>query len=218
MRLTHFAHSCFLVEAQDATRLILDPYRHGCFDGALRYAPIDEAADAVLASHEHDDHGAADTIPGHPQVFVHPSSERVGSVLITGIEVAHDEAGGSKRGKNTIMVIDDGDLRLAHLGDLGHLLDTGTIKSIGQVDIALVPVGGFFTIDHREAAAVVDALDPKIVVPMHYKTDKVDFPISPIDEFLTTQKLVQRNPGPTLEVTRATLPSERTTIVLEDSR
>jgi len=218
MRLTHYAHSSFLVEAQDGTRLILDPYRHGAFDGALKCGPIDEPADVVLASHAHDDHGATDTIPGEPQVFVHPVSARVGSVQITGIEVAHDEAGGSKRGKNTIMVIDDGDLRLAHLGDLGHVLDAETVKKIGPVDIVLVPVGGFFTIDHNEAAAVVESLAPRVVVPMHYKTAKVDFPIAPIDQFLRTQATVRQDPGATVELTKATLPSERTTIVLQDCR
>jgi L-ascorbate metabolism protein UlaG (beta-lactamase superfamily) len=218
MRLTHYGHSSFLVEAQDKTRLILDPYLHGAFDGALRHRPIDEPADVVLASHAHDDHGAIGTIPGGPRAVVHPSAEKVGSVQITGIEVAHDEAGGSKRGKNTIMVIDDGDLRLVHLGDLGHLLNAETVKKIGRVDVLLVPVGGFFTIDYKEAAAVVESLDPRVVVPMHYKTDKVDFPIVAVDQFLATQKNVLHNPGATLELTRATLPGERTTIVLEDSR
>jgi L-ascorbate metabolism protein UlaG (beta-lactamase superfamily) len=198
--------------------LILDPYRHGAFDGALKCGPIDEPADVVLASHAHDDHGATDTIPGAPQVFVHPVAAKVGSVQITGIEVAHDEAGGSKRGKNTIMVIDDGDLRLAHLGDLGHVLDAETIKKIGPVDIVLVPVGGFYTIDHNEAAAVVESLAPRVVVPMHYKTAKVDFPIAPIDQFLRTQATVRQDPGATVELTKATLPSERTTIVLQDCR
>lgn len=218
MRITYYGHSSFLVEAQDGTRIILDPYRHGAFDGALRYAPIDEPADVVLASHEHDDHGATDTIPGRPQVFVHPVAAKVGEVQILGIEVAHDEAGGIKRGKNTIVVLDDGDVRLVHLGDLGHPLDEDTVKKIGRVDILLVPVGGFFTIDHKEAAAVVEALAPLVVLPMHYKTDEVDFPIVPVDQFLATQATVRHEAGASLELTKATLPGQRTTIVLGHAR
>ncbi len=218
MRLTYYGHSCFLVEAQDGTRIILDPYRHGAYDGALRYEPVDEPADAVLASHEHDDHGAADTISGQPQVLVHPVAAEVGGVRILGIEVAHDEAAGSKRGKNTIMVLDDGDVRLAHLGDLGHPLDEDTVKKIGPVDILMVPVGGFFTIDYKEAAAVVEALSPWVVLPIHYKTNKVDFPIVPADQFLATQTTVHHEAGSTLEVTRATLPKRRTTVVLRHAR
>ncbi len=138
--------------------------------------PIDEPADVVVATHTHDDHGATDTIPGDPLVFVHPAAETVGSLQITGVEVAHDEAGGSKRGRNTIVILDDGDVRLVHLGDLGHTLDAATVQAIGRVDVLLVPVGGFFTIDHDQAAAVVEALDPRIVIPIHYKTDKAGFP------------------------------------------
>jgi L-ascorbate metabolism protein UlaG (beta-lactamase superfamily) len=218
MRLTYFGHSCFLLQAADNTRVILDPYRTGSFDGAFRYDPVDEPADVVVASHLHDDHGATDTIPGEPRALVHPVAETVGAVRITGVGVAHDQVGGEKRGKNTIVVVDDGDLRLAHLGDLGHTLDATTVKAIGDVDILLVPVGGFFTIDHDEAAAVVESLNPRIVVPMHYKTDKVDFPIATVDPFLATQKAVERRNDSTLEVTRATLPAERVTILLANAR
>jgi L-ascorbate metabolism protein UlaG (beta-lactamase superfamily) len=215
MRLTYFGHSSFLLQAADGTRVIFDPYRHGCFDGAVKYGPIEEAADVVVASHTHDDHGATDTIPGAPLVFVHPDSETVGAVRISGVHVAHDDAGGEKRGKNTIIVVDDGDVRVAHLGDLGHTLDAAAVQAIGEVDVLLIPVGGFFTIDHREAAKVVESLDPHIVVPMHYKTDKVDFPISGVEPFLKTQENVERKGGSTLEVTKATLPAKRSIVVLE---
>ncbi len=218
MRLTYYAHSAFRVEASDGTQIIIDPYLSGSFDNALRYAPIDETADVVVATHEHDDHAATSTIPGSPRVFVHPTRETVAGVTITGIPVAHDEAGGTKRGKNSVIVLDDGDVRLAHLGDLGHILDATTVEAIGKVDILLVPVGGFFTVDHNEAAAVVDSLDPRIVVPMHYKTDKTDFPISGVEPFLATQRTVIRDAGSTLEAGRAALPAERTVIVLEHVR
>lgn len=218
MRLTYFGHSCFLLQASDDTRVILDPYLSGSFDGAIKYEPVNETADVVIASHLHDDHGATDTIPGNPRVLTHPVSETAGAVEITGVDVAHDEAGGEKRGKNTIVVLDDGDLRLAHLGDLGHTLDADVLKVIGPVDVALVPVGGFFTIDHDEAAQVVESLGPKIVIPMHYKTDKVDFPIATVDPFLATQKVVEHRDDSVLEVTKATLPVERVTIVLKNAR
>jgi L-ascorbate metabolism protein UlaG (beta-lactamase superfamily) len=214
MRLTYYGHSAFLLEAADGTRVILDPYRSGSFSGAFRYAAIPDAADAVLASHAHDDHGAVDTIPGNPRALVHPTSTAVGPWRITGIDVDHDAEGGRSRGKNTIIVLDDGDLRAAHLGDLGHTLDAKTVTSVGPVDILMVPVGGFFTIDHKQAADVVDALAPRIVIPMHFKTAKVDFPISTVESFLSTQERVERRPSSTIDVTRATLPPERVTYAL----
>jgi L-ascorbate metabolism protein UlaG (beta-lactamase superfamily) len=218
VRLTYFGHSSFLVETADGVRVILDPYRHGAFNGAVGYAPIEEKADAVIASHDHDDHGACDTIPGEPLVFLHPTSETVGALKITGVDVAHDESGGSERGKNTISILDDGDIRLVHLGDLGHTLDSGTIDTLGRVDVLLVPVGGFFTIDHEQAAEVIDSLNPRVVIPMHYKTTAVDFPISAVDPFLETQDRVERKQESVLEVTRDTLPEERVTIVLSRCR
>lgn len=218
MLITYFGHSCFLLEAQDQTRLILDPYEHGSYDGAVGYAPVDEPADVVLATHEHPDHAATDTIPGDPLVLMHPVSQQVGQVTITGVQVAHDESGGKDRGKNTIIVVDDGDVRLVHLGDLGHLLDKDAVQKIGRTDVLLVPVGGFFTIDHQAAAATVEALDPRIVIPMHYKTSKIGFPIDPPEKFLETQKTVQHSQGSTLEVTGGTLPAERTVIVLPCAR
>ncbi|HLA81723.1 MAG TPA: MBL fold metallo-hydrolase [Thermoleophilia bacterium] len=217
MRLTYYGHASFLVETGDGTRVILDPYCSECYDGALRYTPIKETADVVIATHEHDDHGAVDSIPGQPLVFVHPVSETVGRLQITGVDVAHDDAGGSKRGRNTIVVLDDGSIKLVHLGDLGHLLDKTTIEAIGRVDVLIVPVGGYFTIDEKQAAAVVDSLHPKIVIPIHYKTDKVDFPIAPVDGFLKTQGEVQKPGTPTFEVTGDTLPEKRTTVVLPHS-
>jgi L-ascorbate metabolism protein UlaG (beta-lactamase superfamily) len=215
MRLTYFGHSSFLLQAADGTRVILDPYRHGCFEGAVKYGPIEETADVVVASHTHDDHCATDTIPGEPLVLVHPDAETVGAVRISGVHVAHDEDWGAKRGKNTIIIVDDGDVRVVHLGDLGHTLDAATVEAIGTVDVLLIPVGGFFTIDHKEATKVVESLDPRIVVPMHYKTDKVDFPISGVEPFLKTQENVERTGDSTLEVTKTTLPTQRTIVVME---
>jgi L-ascorbate metabolism protein UlaG (beta-lactamase superfamily) len=218
MRITYFGHSSFLVETAGGVRVILDPYRHGAFNGAVGYAAIDEPADVVVASHDHDDHGACDTIPGDPLVLLHPTGESVGSLKITGVDVAHDESGGSERGKNTIGILDDGDIRLVHLGDLGHTLDSATVEALGRVDVLLVPVGGFFTIDHQQAAEVVESLSPRVVIPMHYKTSKIDFPIAAVDPFLATQAKVERSNESTLEVTAATLPKERLTAVLSRCR
>jgi L-ascorbate metabolism protein UlaG (beta-lactamase superfamily) len=218
VRITYYGHSSFLLEAADGSRVIIDPYRHDAFNGALRYGAITDTADAVVATHEHDDHGAVDTIPGHPRTFVHPSSATVGSWSITGIDVAHDNEGGRTRGKNTVIVLDDGDVRVVHLGDLGHTFDARTVAAIGRTDVLLVPVGGFFTIDHAQAAEVVDSLDARVVIPMHYKTPKVDFPISGVEPFLATQTQVEHKSTSTIEITGATLPAARVVYVLPSDR
>jgi len=218
MRLTYFGHASFLVETSNGTRVILDPYIPDCFDGALRYGSIAEPADVVIASHAHDDHCGFETIPGKPRTFMQPKNETVDGLTIIGVDVVHDESGGSERGDNTMIVLDDGEIRLAHLGDLGHVLDDETASRLGKIDVLLVPVGGFFTIDHSAAAKVVETLQPRLVVPMHYKTDKVDFPIANVDPFLATQARVERKETSVLEVQADTLPAERSVVVLTPAR
>ena len=221
MKITYFGHSSFLVEAEDGTSIILDPYLSGSFDGAVKYEPITESADAVLASHDHDDHGATGTVRGEPLTAVFPTSEHIGPFEVTGVEVAHDGSKGSERGRNTIMVLEGEGIRLVHLGDLGHLLEADTVEAIGKVDVLMIPVGGFFTIDEKEAAKVVKALNPRLLIPMHYKTDKIDFPIAPVDGFLDTQKKAKNKvieeDSSVMEVNRDTLPLECTTVVLQPS-
>jgi len=218
MRITWYGHSAFLVEAEDGTRIILDPYRSGAFGGALRYGPIAEPADAVVASHTHDDHGAVDTIPGRPRVLIEPTLAEVGRVTIRGVPADHDAVHGAERGHETILVLEDSGMRLVHLGDLGHELDQATVDRIGKTDVLLIPVGGYFTIDAATAAGVVDSLAPRIVVPMHYKTDKCDFPIASVEDFLATQDAVLRMDTSAFTVTTTNLPAERTIYVPTSAR
>jgi L-ascorbate metabolism protein UlaG (beta-lactamase superfamily) len=217
MKITYYGHSAFLLEAHDGTRVIVDPYVSGSFNKALRYRPIEDEADIVVATHAHDDHGGIDTIPGDSLRLLHPTAARKGAVEITGIPAKHDVHQGKDRGDNTMVVIDDGDLRVAHLGDLGHELDESFLALLGDVDVLLIPVGGFFTIDAHTAAKVVRSIQPRVVIPMHYLTDSVSFPITGVDPFLKTQKNVKREDGSTLELTKATLPRDQTVIVLRPS-
>jgi L-ascorbate metabolism protein UlaG (beta-lactamase superfamily) len=214
MRITYYGHASFLIESRAGTRVILDPYVHGAYDGAVQYDPITDVADVAIASHDHPDHNGFASLGGNPLKLFQPESETVGDVHITGVKAAHDESGGEERGTITMVTLDDGDVRLAHLGDLGHPLDAAAVSALGRIDVLLIPVGGFFTIDDVQAAQVVDALNPHIVIPMHYKTDKIGFPIADPDAFLAGQARVERSDSSSLEVTANTLPAERTVVVL----
>ncbi|GAB4249045.1 MAG: MBL fold metallo-hydrolase [Thermoleophilia bacterium] len=218
MKITWFGHAAFLLEASDGTRLIVDPYRSGSFDGKLAYKPIDTEADAVLATHRHEDHAAVDTIPGDPRILVEPRSADIGAVRVRGIPVYHDTDAGEARGENTILVIEDAGLRVVHLGDLGHELDSETIEEIGEVDVLLIPVGGLFTIDAATAAKIAADLDPRVVIPMHYRTSRCAFDISPVDDFLELHAEVRELGEHTVELSKDTLPEERTVLVLDYAR
>jgi L-ascorbate metabolism protein UlaG (beta-lactamase superfamily) len=218
MKITWLGHSCFLIETAIGTRLIIDPYLSGSYNGDVAYGPVAEAADAVLVTHQHPDHNAVQSVLGDPRILIEPETANVGNVEVRGVPVFHDERRGKDRGTNTIIVMRTEGLNVVHLGDLGHELDDQTVEAIGPVDVALVPVGGYFTIDAEGAARVVDKLAPKIAIPMHFKTDSIAFSIAPVDDFIADKPHVQRPGSSTLELSRESLPAETTIVLLEHAR
>jgi L-ascorbate metabolism protein UlaG (beta-lactamase superfamily) len=131
------------------------------------------------------------------------------------VETSHDDAHGEQRGKNNVFVVSADGLRVAHMGDLGHVLNADQAAEIGTVDVALVPVGGYYTIDAAQASKVVEQVGAKIVIPMHYSSDKCLFPIAGVDGFLEGKPDVIRQGTPEVDVTKAALPTKRQIIVLE---
>ncbi|UCD04781.1 MAG: MBL fold metallo-hydrolase [candidate division WOR-3 bacterium] len=183
MKIKFLGHAAFLIEAGSGVKIITDPYKPGCFDGGIKYRPITEEADIVTISHEHDDHNCTD-IQGEP-VFVRGAVKKnVKGIEITGMDVFHDESGGSERGTNTIFKMTIDGMIIVHLGDLGHPLSDKDAKQIGTVDILFVPVGGYFTIDAKVAEDTVSKLNPRVVIPMHFKTEKCGFPIAAVDDYV----------------------------------
>lgn len=179
MKIYWLGHACFLIALSDGKKVITDP-----FDRKLGYPEPVLDADIVTVSHQHFDHNAVEVISGKPDVVKQEGRHAFGDVTITGIPSYHDSSKGSQRGRNIIFVIEADGLKVCHLGDLGHVLEKGQEEKIGAVDVLLIPVGGFYTIGAAEAVKVVHQLNPKYVVPMHYKTGYIDFPITSADEFL----------------------------------
>lgn len=174
MKLTWLGHSCFRAEAGGYS-IVLDPYDDGRVPG-LR--PLRLQANQALASHGHGDHDALNLVRIMP--FGAPSPFRV-----TRIASKHDDQDGELRGDNIIHVLEAGPIRAAHLGDLGHMPSADQIAAIGRIDALMIPVGGCYTIDANAAKAVVDALRPRVVLPMHYRSDAFGFAaIDTLDAFL----------------------------------
>jgi L-ascorbate metabolism protein UlaG (beta-lactamase superfamily) len=119
---------------------------------------------------------------------------------VRGVPSFHDESRGKERGRNTIFVFEADGLRVAHLGDLGHALSAEEVKAVGPVDVLLAPVGGHFTIGPEDARRVVERLGAGVVIPMHYKTDVLGFPIRPVEDFLKLMGRVERPGLRTLEI------------------
>lgn len=165
-------HSCFKLTWDDWSA-VLDPYQDGSVPGLdnLQVSAID-----VFCSHGHYDHGAAEVVKQIKMAAPAPKITRVNSF--------HDNENGAKRGENIIRVFDFDGFKVAHFGDLGHILNGEQISRIGDVDVALLPVGGFYTIDAPTAKKVAQQVKAKVIIPMHYRTDKFGFDvISTLDEF-----------------------------------
>lgn len=219
MRIHHYGHAAFLLESGSGYRVLIDPYDAQGYEGTFRYEPIAEHADVVLATHQHRDHFSLSGVQGDPEVLLEPGVYEVGGLVVAGIESHHDPSGGAERGRNVMWrVVMDG-LRCVHLGDLGQKgLDDAQVRGLAPVDVLFVPVGGRYTIDAYAARQVAARLSPRAVVPMHYKTASVDFPIAPVDEFLVGPEPVVRVGSADLFLTLEDLPPARTIYLLDDSR
>jgi L-ascorbate metabolism protein UlaG (beta-lactamase superfamily) len=215
MKIKWYGHAAFKITTDKGVRIIIDPYQSGAFGGALSYGKITEEADIVLTSHDHDDHNYTKDIKG---AYTHFNKEGVYNekeVSIEALPCYHDPSKGQERGNNLIFVIESDGLRMAHMGDLGHTLAQDTVKKMGRIDIVLLPVGGFYTIDSDEAGKVVQVIHPRITIPMHFKTPKCEFPIASVETFTDGKKGVKMANTHEIEIKKDSLPKEPEIIVLQ---
>lgn len=200
--LTWFGQSCFLLETAEGTRVLLDPFNKG----TGYELPANLRADVVTISHEHPDHNNAALTTSPALVLRGLTADKKGwrkidkkvrDVAIRTVGVYHDDKQGSERGLDAVFIFEVAGLRIAHLGDLGHMLDDEQLSAIGSVDVLLVPVGGTFTIDAEKATRLVDQLRPRLViVPMHYRTAvSTATQLAPVDDFLAGKTNVRRLTG-----------------------
>jgi len=215
MRVKWLGHSAFLITSEAGVRIVTDPYEPGAFGGAIGHRNFGEPADVVLMSHEHSDHGYAGFVTGQPIVLRGAGEYKAAGILFNGVATFHDSAGGAQRGSNTVFRFTVDDVRVCHLGDLGHVLTAEQAAAVGAVDVLLVPVGGNFTIGPEEADKVADQLAAEIVIPMHFKTDKVNLAIGSVEDFLRGKANVRRLEGSEIELSSSSIPAERQIVVLK---
>lgn len=174
LRIIWLGHSCFKIVYGEYS-MVIDPYKDGMIPGL---SPLHEEACEVFASHGHNDHNWFQAVKLRKDCKDSPFT-------VNRISSTHDDEGGKKRGMNTIHVFEGKGFRFAHFGDLGEHLDEDRLREIGQLDAAMIPVGGYYTIDAAVAADTVRKLKPSIVIPMHYSAESFGFDvISGVGEFL----------------------------------
>lgn len=180
MKLKWLGHSCFELTLNNGKVLVTDP-----FDASVGYPAPSVRADAALSSHDHFDHNCFAALDGEPIIVNTEGVHEVCGAKVTGVASFHDDAGGSKRGKNLIFVIEADGLRIAHLGDLGHLPQTDAQKAaLTGLDVMLIPIGGFFTIDTPAAARIIETYRPRCTIAMHFANEYCHFTISDEAEFV----------------------------------
>ncbi|MFQ5913775.1 MAG: MBL fold metallo-hydrolase [Nitrospinota bacterium] len=207
-----YGHAFFLLTSPQGVRVAMDPF------GDIGYPMPQVEADVVTVSHEHGDHNNAAAISGSPEILRglkkgggdwNLSSLRKKDVKISSFPAYHDESKGRKRGLNSIFVIEAGGLRVAHLSDIGQVPSEETLKAMGRIDVLLVPVGGFYSIDGRQARQIVSRLKPKVAIPSHYKTEATaKWPISDEKVFLEGFPRVKRLGTSFVQLAADSLPAE----------
>ena len=204
MIITYFGHSLFTLEAADGRILVTDP-----FDASMGYSMGRLQGDVITVSHEHHDHNNTSMVEGNPVVIRGEGTyEPLPNMRVTGIPSFHAEDQGARRGRNTLYLMEIDGLRLLHLGDLGHELSWAALNELGRIDVLMVPVGGYYTIDHNQAVALCLALNPRMILPMHYRTKASErLPIATVEDFLKALD-VYPTPMPLLRVTREDLAAQ----------
>ena len=171
-------HSEFLIELDNGMRLVTDPY-----DAACGYPCLPLKADAVLVSHHHHDHDAVENVACATVIDQAGEHTLAPDVRVTAVRAYHDDQRGAQRGENLLFLLQAEGLRVAHLGDLGHL-PREQAKLLAPVDVLMMPVGGYFTMDAQTALETARLLKASVVLPMHYRTEAtMSWPIAPLEVF-----------------------------------
>lgn len=210
MDIYFYGQACVKLKGKTTT-VFVDPYKEE-FTGLK--LPKDLSADMAISTHDHDDHNNLGAITDTVLKITGPGEYEVKGVSVTGVGTFHDKESGAQRGKNTVYNISIDGLNVVHLGDLGHTLSEEAVDELGATDILLVPVGGVYTIDAKTASDVVSQLEPKIVIPIHYKIAGLKFELDPVENFLKEMGFESAEPLPKLSITKDKLPEELQVVVL----
>lgn len=170
-KITYLGHSCFLLE-KDGFLLCIDPYCRVC-----GLPDVSVGANEVVCTHSHFDHAYVEGVLRLLNLVENPFD-------IEKISVSHDENNGKDRGKSDILLLESEGLRISHFGDIGCMPESEVLKKLEGLDVAMIPIGGVYTIGAKTAKKIIDIIKPKIVLPMHYKIGDKGFDnLAPLSDF-----------------------------------
>jgi L-ascorbate metabolism protein UlaG (beta-lactamase superfamily) len=210
MQINWYGHSCFRLRDRNGT-VVTDPYGDD-----IGYTLPRIRADVVTVTHDHPDHANVKAIKGNPQVIYGPGEYEIKGIFVIGIPAQPPETETKLGVRNTVYLFDFEGVTVCHLGDLSRVLTQSQIEEVGDVDVLLIPVGGGTTLGASEAAEVISLLEPRIVIPMHYKTEHLKgVKLAPVEHFLKEMGLKEVTPIDVLKVTESSLPEETQVMLME---
>lgn len=209
MDITWYGHSCFRLTERGRANIVTDPYD----SSVVGYHPLKLKADIVTISHASPGHDMVDVVSGYEYALVGPGEYEIGGVFIIGAAMFNAEVEAPRY--NVVFVMDYQGVTVAHLGDLDHIPSQSAIDALGNIDVALVPVGGGAALNSSEAAEVISLLEPSIVVPMHYHTDQSRLELDPVDRFLKEMGVTNPLEEEFLRVSAGSLPEQTQVVLLQ---
>jgi L-ascorbate metabolism protein UlaG (beta-lactamase superfamily) len=210
--ITWLGHGCFRLRGKSAA-VVTDPFPPSI---GVRLGKLE--AQVVTISHEHENHSYISAVPNARYQVRGPGEYEVAGVGVMGFETFHDEQQGAEHGRNTVYLIELDDVRVCHLGDLGHKLADTALEALGSVDVLLVPVGGRATISAAQAAEVVRQIEPRLVVPMHFAIPGLKIELDQVDRFLKEMGVAEAEPQPKLSLQASSSSDSETKLVLLEPR
>jgi len=210
MEITWYGHSCFRLTERGFATLVTDPFDHK----VAGYTSLKLKADIVTVSHDAPGHNNTSAVKGKSLVITGPGEYEIGGVFITGVQTNGQSKRSGDELRNTLYVFDYDGVTVAHLGDLSRVPSQAEIEVLGDVSVALVPVGGGSGLTAAKAVEVVSLLEPGIVIPMHYGTPDTILKLASVTKFLKEMGLGEVEPQPSLKINRGSVPEETRVVVL----
>ena len=216
MTINWFGQSCFRIETKEAhstgsgqVSILIDP-----FSKDIGLKPPKTKDDLVMVTHQHFDHDSLEEMPPESFLIENPGEYEKKGIAIRGISSYHDKVEGKERGLNTIYIMKAEEMTICHLGDLGQeKLTENQVDEIGDVDILLVPVGGNYTINAKEAVGVIGQIEPKIIIPMHYKIKDLKIELDGPEKFVKELGLTPEK-ADKYKISKKLLPLEEMKLVM----
>jgi L-ascorbate metabolism protein UlaG (beta-lactamase superfamily) len=205
--ITWYGHSCFRITERSQISIVTDP-----FSDSIGLTPPRLKADVVTISHDQPGHNNLEAVRGYSYMLSGAGEYEIGGVFIYGVAMHH--VTNEHYRENVAYLMQYGPLTVVHLGDLAHVPDQSTVEALGEVNVALVPVGGGHGLKASTAAEVIALLEPNYIVPMHYALPGLKIDLEPVDKFLKEMGVSKVQEEDTLRVLATNLPEQPQVIVL----